>query len=266
LQDRDRGVVWEETIIALPRAARCVFLSATLSNAGEFAAWIAALHRAPCHVVATDFRPVPLEHFILPCADAPKNKKKKGETTRGGLYKVRRCDRGTVTVPLTHCTLAFRCWDTLETLALLSRPNSMCKAWRPCVFHVSPATCCAAAGVVLPRFTVTCCVMCVRIAPLCSEVSVVAHNAALAVTCPAVAGTQVCTKDGEFSTRMWDELAAEGVIKAPWQRQDGGGDGSANGASAKGMRGGQGADNQQGKKENKDNVASRVCFSSPAEF
>lgn len=37
MQDRERGVVWEETIICLPKGARMVFLSATLSNAAEFA-------------------------------------------------------------------------------------------------------------------------------------------------------------------------------------------------------------------------------------
>lgn len=41
MQDRERGVVWEETIIFLPKAVNMVFLSATLSNASEFAAWVA---------------------------------------------------------------------------------------------------------------------------------------------------------------------------------------------------------------------------------
>lgn len=41
MQDRERGVVWEETIIFLPREVKMVFLSATLSNASEFAAWVA---------------------------------------------------------------------------------------------------------------------------------------------------------------------------------------------------------------------------------
>ena len=40
-----------------------MFLSATLSNAAEFAAWVAALHKHPCHVVYTDFRPTPLQHY-----------------------------------------------------------------------------------------------------------------------------------------------------------------------------------------------------------
>lgn len=43
-----------------------VFLSATLANATEFAAWVAGLHKQPCHVVYTDFRPTPLQHYAFP--------------------------------------------------------------------------------------------------------------------------------------------------------------------------------------------------------
>jgi ATP-dependent RNA helicase DOB1 len=42
-----------------------VFLSATLANATEFAAWVAHLHQRPCHVVYTDFRPTPLQHYAF---------------------------------------------------------------------------------------------------------------------------------------------------------------------------------------------------------
>lgn len=45
MQDRERGVVWEEAIIFLPKGARAVFLSATLANAAEFAGWVAKLRR-----------------------------------------------------------------------------------------------------------------------------------------------------------------------------------------------------------------------------
>ena len=38
-----------------------VFLSATLSNSSQFAAWVAHLHKSPCHVVYTDYRPTPLQ-------------------------------------------------------------------------------------------------------------------------------------------------------------------------------------------------------------
>ena len=63
MKDRERGVVWEEAIIFLPHETKMVFLSATLSNATEFAGWVAKLHAQPCHVVYTDFRPTPLQHY-----------------------------------------------------------------------------------------------------------------------------------------------------------------------------------------------------------
>jgi len=65
MRDRERGVVWEESIILLPDSVRFVFLSATIPNAEEFAEWIVALHQAPCHTVYTEKRPVPLRHFAL---------------------------------------------------------------------------------------------------------------------------------------------------------------------------------------------------------
>ncbi|CAH8464477.1 unnamed protein product [Dicrocoelium dendriticum] len=67
LRDKERGVVWEETIILLPDNVGLVFLSATIPNAIQFAEWIVSLHHRPCHVVNTDIRPVPLEHYVFPC-------------------------------------------------------------------------------------------------------------------------------------------------------------------------------------------------------
>jgi ATP-dependent RNA helicase DOB1 len=61
-----RGVVWEETIILLPDKVRYVFLSATIPNAMQFAEWIVKMHNQPCHVVYTDFRPTPLQHYFFP--------------------------------------------------------------------------------------------------------------------------------------------------------------------------------------------------------
>ena len=66
MRDPDRGVVWEETIVLLPDAVKYVFLSATIPNAKEIAEWIVRLHKQPCHLVYTDFRPTPLEHYIHP--------------------------------------------------------------------------------------------------------------------------------------------------------------------------------------------------------
>jgi ATP-dependent RNA helicase DOB1 len=69
MRDKERGVVWEETIILLPHTVRYVFLSATIPNAMEFAEWICKSHEQPCHVVYTDFRPTPLQHYLFPAGD-----------------------------------------------------------------------------------------------------------------------------------------------------------------------------------------------------
>ena len=66
MRDKERGVVWEETIILLSNKINYVFLSATIPNAREFAMWIAKIKSQPCNVVYTDYRPVPLQHYIHP--------------------------------------------------------------------------------------------------------------------------------------------------------------------------------------------------------
>lgn len=66
MRDKERGVVWEETIILLPDNVHFVFLSATIPNALQFAKWICQLHSQPCHVVYTDYRPTPLQHYLYP--------------------------------------------------------------------------------------------------------------------------------------------------------------------------------------------------------
>ncbi|CAM6129641.1 unnamed protein product [Calypogeia fissa] len=66
MRDRERGVVWEESIIMSPKNARFVFLSATVPNAKEFSDWVAKAHNQPCHIVYTDFRPTPLQHYVFP--------------------------------------------------------------------------------------------------------------------------------------------------------------------------------------------------------
>ena len=70
LRDKERGVVWEESIIMAPKACRFAFLSATIPNAREFAEWVARTHGSPCHVVYTDYRPTPLQHYIFPTGEA----------------------------------------------------------------------------------------------------------------------------------------------------------------------------------------------------
>lgn len=66
MRDKERGVVWEETLILLPDNVHYVFLSATIPNARQFCEWVCFIHKQPCHVVYTDFRPTPLQHYIFP--------------------------------------------------------------------------------------------------------------------------------------------------------------------------------------------------------
>ena len=56
MRDRERGVVWEESIVLVPSKIRFVFLSATIPNAPDFACWISRVHMQPCNVVYTDYR------------------------------------------------------------------------------------------------------------------------------------------------------------------------------------------------------------------
>ena len=66
MRDKERGVVWEETIIMLPKEVKYCFLSATIPNSREFAEWIVKIKQQPCNVVYTDYRPTPLQHYIFP--------------------------------------------------------------------------------------------------------------------------------------------------------------------------------------------------------
>lgn len=67
MRDKSRGVVWEETISLLPEGCQYVFLSATIPNAREFADWVESIHpRTKVHVIHTDYRPVPLQHYLYP--------------------------------------------------------------------------------------------------------------------------------------------------------------------------------------------------------
>jgi ATP-dependent RNA helicase HelY len=64
LADRFRGAVWEEVIIHLPASVALVSLSATVSNAEEFADWLVTV-RGETEVVVSEHRPVPLWQHML---------------------------------------------------------------------------------------------------------------------------------------------------------------------------------------------------------
>ncbi|MFZ2164010.1 MAG: DEAD/DEAH box helicase, partial [Propionibacteriaceae bacterium] len=64
LADRFRGAVWEEVIIGLAASVQVVSLSATVSNAEEFGAWLDEV-RGDVAVVVSERRPVPLFQHVL---------------------------------------------------------------------------------------------------------------------------------------------------------------------------------------------------------
>jgi ATP-dependent RNA helicase HelY len=64
LADRFRGAVWEEVIIHLPESVTVVALSATVSNAEEFGAWLATV-RGETAIVVEEHRPVPLWQHVM---------------------------------------------------------------------------------------------------------------------------------------------------------------------------------------------------------
>ncbi|KAJ4965981.1 hypothetical protein NE237_017830 [Protea cynaroides] len=65
VNDVERGVVWEEVIIMLPRHVNIVLLSATVPNTIEFADWIGRTKQKKIRVTGTSKRPVPLEHCLF---------------------------------------------------------------------------------------------------------------------------------------------------------------------------------------------------------
>ena len=63
LDDKERGTVWEESIIHAPPTMRLVCLSATIPNVRELADWIASVRGEDVTVVEMNHRPVPLDHL-----------------------------------------------------------------------------------------------------------------------------------------------------------------------------------------------------------
>ena len=64
LADRFRGAVWEEVIIHLPASVTVVALSATVSNAEEFGAWLSTV-RGRTEIIVEEHRPVPLWQHVM---------------------------------------------------------------------------------------------------------------------------------------------------------------------------------------------------------
>lgn len=61
MNDRQRGTVWEESVIYCPQSIQIVALSATVANSDQLTDWISYVH-GPTERIDSDYRPVPL-HF-----------------------------------------------------------------------------------------------------------------------------------------------------------------------------------------------------------
>lgn len=66
MNDRQRGTVWEESVIYSPHEIQLIALSATVANSDQLTDWIQRVH-GPTELIYSDFRPVPLQfHFCNP--------------------------------------------------------------------------------------------------------------------------------------------------------------------------------------------------------
>ena len=65
IKDNDRGHVWEESIIMIPKNITLVMLSATISNPQEFAYWVEKIKDKKTNLVSTLYRPVPLNFYLF---------------------------------------------------------------------------------------------------------------------------------------------------------------------------------------------------------
>ena len=65
INNKERGKVWEETLILLPPSVQLILLSATLTAPEEFASWIGDLKQKTCVLISTLYRVVPLSHYVL---------------------------------------------------------------------------------------------------------------------------------------------------------------------------------------------------------
>lgn len=64
MNDKERGTVWEESIIYCPQNIQIIALSATIANSQQLTDWINNVH-GNAKLVNSDFRPVPLRNFYF---------------------------------------------------------------------------------------------------------------------------------------------------------------------------------------------------------
>ena len=63
INDKERGKIWEETIMMLPENVLIVMLSATINKAENFAKWVEDIKQKEVYLASTNKRIVPLTHY-----------------------------------------------------------------------------------------------------------------------------------------------------------------------------------------------------------
>jgi superfamily II RNA helicase len=63
INDADRGSVWEQAIMMLPKHVQLLMLSATINEPAGFASWVET-RGVPCYLIPTNHRVVPLTHYM----------------------------------------------------------------------------------------------------------------------------------------------------------------------------------------------------------
>lgn len=64
INDLDRGKIWEESLVLIPKEIQIVGLSATIDKPESFAQWLANIKNKDVALIPTIKRPVPLKHYI----------------------------------------------------------------------------------------------------------------------------------------------------------------------------------------------------------
>ncbi len=108
--DPERGVVWELSLVLLPRHVRVLLLSATVGNPQEFAIWLKRQHGRDLRVVLSEQRRVPLEYVWV------------GDQllTEHLPQMVSEDDAANRTPALVFCFNRDECWEVAERLKGLS--------------------------------------------------------------------------------------------------------------------------------------------------
>ncbi len=104
--DFERGIVWELSLVLMPKSVRLMLLSATVGNAPEFLHWMSTSHGRTMRLVQTNERRVPLEFVWVP-------DKLLTEHLPGMVSDV---DDDNRSPALVFCFNRMECWEVAERL------------------------------------------------------------------------------------------------------------------------------------------------------